>query len=157
MQLRFDVIVVPVVFTQTEVKAVLAHLHGTCHLMASLLYGAGLRVMECVRLRTKDLDFAYHQITVCDGKGAKDRVTMLPSSLTETLQRHLAKTKLLHAEDLAEGFGAVYLPYALERKYPTAATEWGCSMFSRHPDAPSIPAPVLCVVTTSQKMDSSAR
>jgi integron integrase len=115
----------PVVFSRTEVKAVLAHLHGTYHLMASLLYGAGLRVMECVRLRIKDLDFAYHQITVCDGKGAKDRMTMLPSSLTETLQRHLAKTKLLHAEDLAEGFGAVYLPYALARKYPTAATEWG--------------------------------
>ena len=92
--------------------------------MASLLYGSGLRLMECLRLRVKDLDFAYQQLTVRDGKGAQDRVTMLPKSLEEPLQRHLAKVQLLHAEDLAEGFGEVYLPYVLDRKYPNAGRSW---------------------------------
>jgi integrase len=92
--------------------------------MASLLYGAGLRLMECVRLRVKDLDFASHQITVRDGKGGQDRVTMLPRSLAAPLQRHLAKVKLLHEEDLLEGNGEVSLPYAFDRKDPHAGESW---------------------------------
>jgi integron integrase len=102
----------------------LAHLTGIPHLMASLLYGSGLRLMECVRLRVKDVDFAYHQLIVRDAKGAQDRVTMLPQSLEETLQRQLTRTKLVHAEDLAAGYGEVYLPYAFARKDPHAGTSW---------------------------------
>jgi integron integrase len=116
----------PVVLTKTEAKALIEHLPGgTYRLMGELLYGAGLRLMECVRLRVKDVDFGYNQIIVRDGKGAKDRVTMLPEKLKEPLQRHLARVKLLHEEDLAEGFGSVYLPFALQRKYPNAARDWG--------------------------------
>ena len=115
---------VPVVLTPEESRRVLGHLSGTHHLMASLLYGAGLRLMECVRLRVKDVDFDYRQITVRDGKGEKDRRTVLPEPLVEPLQRNLAKTKLQHEEDVQAGRGAVYLPYALARKYPSAATEW---------------------------------
>ena len=114
----------PTVFTREEVQAILAQLEGVPFLMASLLYGAGLRLMECVRLRVKDLDFAYHQLTVRDGKGAQDRVTMLPRLLVEPLQRHLARVKLLHEEDLAAGYGKVYLPYAFARKEPSAETSW---------------------------------
>jgi integron integrase len=115
---------IPVVLARQEVTKVLAHLTGTPHLMASLLYGSGLRLMECVRLRVKDIDFAYHQLIVRDAKGAQDRVTMLPQSLEETLQRQLARTKLVHAEDLAAGYGEVYLPYAFARKDPHAGTSW---------------------------------
>src|SRR2546429_2446947 len=115
---------VPVVFARQEVTKVLAQLAGTSHLMASLLYGSGLRLMECVRLRVKDIDFAYHQLIVRDGKGAQDRVTMLPQSLEEALQRQLARTKLFHEEDLAAGYGEVYLPYAFARKDPHAGTSW---------------------------------
>ncbi len=116
---------IPVVFTRSEVQALLDNLHGEYRLMASLLYGSGLRLMECLRLRVKDLDFAYQQLTVRDGKGGKDRVTMLPRSLTDALQHQLAYARRLHEKDLADGYGAVYLPYALARKYPNAATEWG--------------------------------
>lgn len=115
---------VPTVLTREEATAVLAQLTGVNRLMASVLYGAGLRLMECVRLRVKDLDFGYHQITVRDGKGAQDRVTMLPHALEEPLQRHLAKVQLLHEEDLLEGYGEVYLPYAFDRKDPHAGTSW---------------------------------
>ena len=114
----------PVVFARQEVTKVLAHLVGTPHLMASLLYGSGLRLMECVRLRVKDVDFAYHPLTVRDGKGAHDRVTILPQSLEEALQRQRARTKLVHEEDLAAGYGEVYLPYAFARKDPHAGTSW---------------------------------
>lgn len=114
----------PVVFTREEVRVLLSQLSGTHWLMASLLYGSGLRLMECVRLRVKDIDFAYHQITVRDGKGAKDRVTMLPQTLHTPLQRQLARTRLLHEEDLEAGHGSVYLPHALARKYPGADHEW---------------------------------
>jgi integron integrase len=114
----------PTVFTQEEVTAVLAQLHGTSCLMASLLYGAGLRLMECLRLRVKDLDFAHHQIVVRDDKGAQDRVTMLPQALVVPFQRHLIRVQALHEEDVAEGYGDVYLPYALARKYPNAGTTW---------------------------------
>ena len=114
----------PVVLTKGEVDKVFAHLHGMPRLMAGLLYGSGLRLMECVRLRVKDVDFGYARITVRDGKGAKDRVTMLPVNLAEPLERHLRKVKAQHEEDLEAGYGSVYLPYALERKYPNASLEW---------------------------------
>jgi integrase len=105
--------------------------------MASLLYGAGLRLRECLKLRVKDLDFDYQQITVRDAKGAKDRVTMLPAGLREPLRTHLVRVKALHEQDLAEGFGAVEMPFALERKYPNAAREWGWQYVfpSRHRSA----------------------
>jgi len=114
----------PVVFTQEEVKQILLQLNGTNWLMGQFLYGAGLRVMECVRLRIKDIDCGYNQIVVRDGKGKKDRVTMLPNIITDELQRHLLKVKKIHERDLTEGFGAVYLPYALERKYKNANRDW---------------------------------
>ena len=98
---------------------------GDPQLMTKLLYGGGLRLMECVRLRVKDLDFAQHQILVREGKGMKDRITILPNQLIEPLQTHLARVKQLHRTDLEKGYGAVYLPFALERKYPNANREWG--------------------------------
>ena len=115
----------PTVLTREEAQRVLAALEGTPKLVAQLLYGSGLRLLEALRLRVKDLDFAQHQIIVRDGKGFKDRVTILPESLIPALQEHLARVKLLHENDLAQGFGSVYLPYALERKYPNAHREWG--------------------------------
>ena len=114
----------PVVFTRDEARAVLDRLEGARWLMASLLYGAGLRLMECVRLRVKDLDFARNQIAVRGGKGGKDRVTVLPRALAAPLARHLERVRALHGRDLAEGFGAVSLPHALARKYPNAEREW---------------------------------
>jgi len=116
---------VPVVLTRDEVRALLARLEGAKWLMAALLYGSGLRLRECLKLRVKDVDFGYRQITVRDGKGAKDRVTMLPAELAEPLRSHLARAKALHERDLAAGYGEVELPAALERKYPNAVREWG--------------------------------
>lgn len=113
----------PVVFTRDEARAVIFRLDGSRWLMASLLYGAGLRLMECVRLRVKDVDFARNQITVRDGKGGKDRVTVLPRALAGPLVRHLERVKALHERDLSEGFGAASLPFALVRKYPNAERE----------------------------------
>lgn len=115
---------VPTVLTEAEVQAVLAHLAGQHGLMAQLLYGSGLRLMECLRLRVKDVDFAQHQIVVRDGKGMQDRVTLLPQRVVEPLTAHLADVRLLHQRDLARGYGAVYLPFALERKYPNAPHDW---------------------------------
>jgi integrase len=114
-----------VVLTREEVQAVLAHLDGVQWIMAMLLYGAGLRLMECVRLRVKDLDFDSRHITVREGKGQKDRVTMLPKVVHLPLQRHLDTVRVLPPHDLADGFGDVYLPYALGRKYPGARKAWG--------------------------------
>ncbi len=114
----------PTVLTKDEVRRVIGRLSGTHQLMAKLLYGSGLRLMECLRLRVKDLDFAQRAIIVRDGKGMEDRVTILPESLIAPLQEHLQRVKRLHDEDLAKGYGAVYLPYALERKYPNASREW---------------------------------
>lgn len=114
----------PTVLTRTEVEAILAQLTGVRWLSASLLYGAGLRVMECLRLRVKDVDLEYRQILVRDGKGEKDRVTMLPEKLVEPLRAHLHRVKGLHARDLKEGYGEVGLPYGLARKYPRAGREW---------------------------------
>ena len=115
----------PVVLTVKEVQAVLAELTGTHKLIAGLLYGAGLRLMEAVRLRVKEVEFSRGEIIVRDGKGGKDRVTMLPDAVAATLKLHLARVKALHNQDLAEGFGAVYLPFALDKKYPNADKEWG--------------------------------
>ena len=115
---------VPVVLTRDEVNKIFGRMHGTPKLMAGLLYGSGLRLMECVRLRVKDIDFGYLRITVRDGKGAKDRITMLPVKLAEALRQHLIKVRVQHEQDLADGFGAVYLPEALARKCPKAAREW---------------------------------
>lgn len=115
----------PTVLTHQEVGAVLEKLEGTLALMARLLYGTGLRLMECVRLRVKDIEFGYRQLIVRDGKGGKDRITMLPESLAEPFERHLARVKTLHEQDLADGFGTVHLPDALARKYPNAPKEWG--------------------------------
>jgi integron integrase len=116
---------VPVVLTRDEVHKIFAHLHGMPRLMAGLLYGSGLRLMECVRLRVKDIDFGYARITVREGKGGKDRVTMLPVNLAAGLQRHLQKVKAQHEQDIDDGFGHVHLPDALGRKFPSAAREWG--------------------------------
>src|SRR6185312_9340181 len=102
----------------------LAQMSGVTWLMAGLLYGAGLRLMECARLRVQDVDFARREITVRQGKGGKDRRTMLPALVADALQGQLAETRRLHERDLAAGFGAVWLPHALDRKYPNAAQEW---------------------------------
>ena len=115
---------IPVVLTRDEVHKIFAHLHGMSRLMAGLLYGSGLRLMECVRLRVKDVDFGYARITVRDGKGAKDRVTMLPVNMATALERHLMKVRAQHEQDLGDGFGEVYLPDALERKYRGASRTW---------------------------------
>jgi integron integrase len=115
---------VPAVLTREEVERLLRELHGVKWLIASLLYGAGLRVLECLRLRVKDVDLAYRQILVRDGKGRKDRVTMLPGKLVEPLRAHLERVRALHARDLRDGYGEAHLPYALARKYPRAAREW---------------------------------
>ncbi len=114
----------PEVFTREETQRILAQLEGKKWLMASLLYGTGMRLRELLRLRVKDIDFQQNQITVRQGKGDKDRVTMLPLSLKEPLRKHLIKVKEAHEIDLREGFGNVDLPFALEKKYPQAAREW---------------------------------
>ena len=114
----------PVVLTRNEVERLLAELQGLRWLIASLLDGAGLRVMECLRLRVKDVDLGYRQILVRDGKGEKDRVTRMPEKLAAPLAAHLARVRSLHARDLEAGFGEVSLPYALARKYPRAGREW---------------------------------
>ena len=115
---------VPVVFTRQEVERLLGRLSGTYSLIASLLYGSGLRLMEALRLRVKDVDFDDRQIVVRAGKGEKDRRTLLPLPLAEPLRLQIERARLLHEQDLRDGLGAVYLPYALERKYPKAARGW---------------------------------
>ena len=115
----------PNVLTRSEVARVLSALSGTSQLMAKLLYGSGLRALECLRLRVKDIDFEQRSILVRDGKGEKDRITMLPESVLTPLREHLQRVNQLHIRDVAEGHGAVYLPYALEVKYPSANQEWG--------------------------------
>jgi integron integrase len=114
----------PVVFTRAEARAVLANLKDDYRLMAHLLYGSGLRLLECLRLRVKDIDFGYRQIAVREGKGLRERVTILPDRLVRPLQAHLCRVKERHQQDLSRGGGAVYLPSALHRKYPRAAREW---------------------------------
>jgi len=114
----------PVVLTRDEVALVLAHLDGAPHLMATLLYGSGLRLLECCRLRVKDIDFGQNQILVRDGKGGRDRATLLPGSLRGDLERHLATVRSQHRRDVAEGAGWVELPDSLGRKLPSAGRDW---------------------------------
>jgi len=113
----------PMVFTRQEVKAVINQLSGIKWIMVNLLYGAGLRLLECLRLRIQDINFEYNQIMVRDGKGQKDRITMLPNIVKSDLEKHVEKVKRLHEKDLHQGYGEVYLPFALERKYPKANKE----------------------------------
>ncbi len=115
----------PVVLTATEIRRLLNGTSGTTGLIVSLLYGTGMRLMEGLRLRVKDVEFTRREIVVREGKGNKDRITVLPENLMLPLQNHLQRVKALHEKDLLEGFGEVYLPNALARKYPNAATTWG--------------------------------
>lgn len=115
---------VPVVLTHQEALAVIGKMTGVSQLMTKILYGSGLRLMECLRLRAKDIDFGNHQIVVRDGKGEDDRFTPLPDSIIPDLQLHLQTVQLIHQKDLKDGFGEIYLPYALARKYPSAPKEW---------------------------------
>ena len=115
---------VPTVLSRDEVKRLLASLIGTPKLVAQVMYGGGLRVMETMRLRVKDIDFDNHQIVVRDGKGENDRFTILPDSLIQPLRLHLEHVKYIHQKDLLDGFGAVFLPSALEQKYPQVNREW---------------------------------
>jgi len=115
----------PVVLTQAEARSVIGNLRDVPWLVVSLLYGSGLRVLEALRLRVKDIEFPIRQLTVRDGKGGKDRVTILPESLVAPLTVHLARVRELHELAMAQGYGGVELPYALQRKYPRAHLEWG--------------------------------
>jgi integron integrase len=115
---------IPVVLTRDEVKQVLSLLDGVSELVVKLLYGCGLRITEAVKLRVQNIDFGFKQVTVRDGKGMKDRVTPFPVNLEFALSNHLERVKLIHKKDLAQGLGNVYLPYALDRKYPNAEREW---------------------------------
>lgn len=115
----------PTVLSVDEARRLLAAMEGRSWLIASLLYGTGMRLMECLRLRVKDVDFARHEITVREGKGDKDRRTMLPRALVEPLQREIERARLLHAQDLADGVGEARLPHALQRKYPQAGRDFG--------------------------------
>lgn len=131
----------PVVLTRAEVRAVLSRLEGQPRLVALLLYGAGLRLLEALSLRVKDVDFGAGQLLVRHGKGGKDRVTMLPQSAAIPLAHHLEAVRHVHARDLTRGGGRVVLPDALERKYPAAGREWAGSGCSRHPAAIWTPPP----------------
>ena len=115
----------PAVLSTTETRGLLNQLMGKQRLMAELLYGTGMRLMELLRLRVKDVDFDRNLITVREGKGDKDRTALLPARLVEPLRRHLLEVKALHEQDLRDGYGTVHLPYALERKYPNAHRQWG--------------------------------
>ena len=131
----------PTVLTEGEVKRLLSRLHGVRGLIASLLYGAGLRQHECLMLRVKDINFAYRHLVIRDAKGGKDRAAPLPEALVQRLQEHLGKVRELHQRDLAQGYGEVWLPHALGRKYPRAGREWGWQFafpsanFSKDPDS----------------------
>lgn len=115
---------VPIVLSREEVRRIVGSLTGIQSLMARILYGGGLRASECVRLRIKDVDFSLHQIIVRDGKGSRDRLTVLPESLATQLQTHLSRVRMMHRHDLSQGYGSTYLPYSLTRKYPGADREW---------------------------------
>jgi integron integrase len=132
---------VPTVLTRDEVRAVMAHLDGVHALVAGLLYGGGLRLLEALRLRVKDIDFERRSVVVRQGKGDKDRTTMLPERLREPLMAHLEKVRALHRRDLADGFGAVALPHALARKKPGAEKEWGWQYV--FPSGPAVHRPAL--------------
>lgn len=146
----------PTVLTRDEVERVIAAVTGPNRLVVKLLYGSGLRLIECLRLRVKDVDFAYRQITVRDGKGHKDRVTVLPGKLVDPLKIHLRHVALIHQRDLDHGYGAVYLPYALEVKYPNANKECVGNTFSLLGAFPETPAPASRAATTWERAPSSA-
>lgn len=110
--------------TKTEVATLLANADGTSGLILRLIYGTGMRILECMRLRIKDIEFERGEILIREAKGFKDRITMLPKSLVRPLQEHLVRVKLLHDQDLRDGYGQVYMPYALDRKYPNAGCSW---------------------------------
>ena len=114
----------PTVLSKNEVAAILTHLEGTVQLIVLMLYGTGMRILECLRLRVQDLDFDLGNIAIRDGKGHKDRTALLPDTCRERLKHHILHVKELHEQDLKEGFGRVYLPKALDRKYPNAAADW---------------------------------
>ena len=114
----------PVVLNRDEVARVLALAQGTSGLVLRLLYGTGMRILEALRLRVKDVDFSRWEIVIREGKGLRDRVTMLPETLSHDLARHIERVQLLHQADVRRGYGSVYLPYALERKYSNAAQDW---------------------------------
>ncbi len=114
----------PIVMSKEETQLVLSGMSGTTQLMAKLLYGSGLRLMECIRLRIKDIDFEINEIRVHSGKGDKDRLVPLPESIKPALKTHLERVKLIHKNDLSKGYDEVYLPHALDRKYPNAGKEW---------------------------------
>jgi site-specific recombinase XerD len=123
----------PTVMTKPEVRVVLGRLEGTPKLIGLLLYGTGMRLMECLRLRVKDIDFALTEVIIRDGKGQKDRVTLLPATVKERLQEHLKEVRRLHEKDLAEGFGSVFLPDALARKTRAPSGSGAGNMCFRHP------------------------
>ena len=116
---------VPVVLSREETAKVISFTSGTPQLVVKLMYGSGLRISEAIRLRVQDIDYELKTVTVRSGKGAKDRITTFPSSITPFLNDHLSKVKRIHENDLNQGYGEVYMPYALFRKYPNAAKEWG--------------------------------
>jgi integron integrase len=128
----------PVVLTRDEVKRLLAQLDGTNWLMIALIYGGGLRLLECARLRVKDVDFHYRQLIIRDGKGQKDRVTTLPDTLFEPLRQYLVRVKERHIQDLADGYGRVYLPFALDRKSPMQIENGDGSTSFLHSSGPLI-------------------
>lgn len=115
---------IPVVMTRDEVREIMSVMDGVPQLIVKLLYGCGMRIMETIRLRVQDIDYQMKTVTVRSGKGAKDRITTFPEILAPLLQNHLAKVHVIHNQDISRGFGEVYLPYALERKYPNANKEW---------------------------------
>ena len=115
---------IPVVLTRDEVSRIISIMAGVHQLAVKLLYGSGLRIIECLRLRVQDIDFGMKAITVRSGKGEKDRVTTLPAALVIPLQGHLKRVRLIHQQDIKNGYGEVYLPHALARKYPHAAANW---------------------------------
>jgi len=115
---------VPNVLSAKEVRAVITNMTGPYKLMVQIMYGSGLRLMECLRLRVKDIDFENHRIIVYDGKGGDDRVTMLPDSVIAPMREHLIQIKAVHKKDLAANLGSVQMPFALDKKYPTAHKEW---------------------------------
>ena len=115
---------IPTVLTQQEIKSIITLLHGNTQLVVKLLYGSGLRISEAIRLRVQDIDFDYREIIVRNGKGNKDRITTLSNQQIPELEKHLQTVKLIHEQDLKNGYGEVYLPFALSKKYPNAAKEW---------------------------------
>ena len=146
----------PTVLSVGEVKRLLDRMRGVKWLMASLLYGAGLRLRECLKLHVKDVDFDYRQILVRDGKGAKDRVTMLPESVIEPLREHLKRGRALHDADLVNGYGDVELPDALARKYPGAPYEWGWKFVFPSHKLSTDPETGSCAGITSTRTTSFA-